>query len=228
MTKAVQWAKDNARRYWFIVLVWAEWLALYVGRSLVVPFVYTGGDTRRYDAFETLKLFDQGRAADVPLYGMVLDLLELLFGENRFVAVVFIQTVVSAIALIYFYRTLKLLNIRESIARWIVVIYGFSTAASTANICVLTESFSLSGFLFVLYNVIKFVRYEQWKNGLAGIALTFALVFLRPQFLLQYMILLCYFVLKTLMEKAGRKTSLQLAAICTGGGYTDFRVLLPV
>lgn len=218
MQKMVQLIKAKVCRYWFIVLIWAEWAAIYIGRSLFVPFIYKGGDAPVYDAFKIGDLFCQGSRADAPIYGTLLDIFEVLFGEGRFAAVVILQTVISAIALIYFYKALRLAGIRETIARWILILYGFSLSASTWNICVLTESLSLSGFIFVLYNVIKFLRYRQMHNGMVAIWLTFALVFLRPQFLLHYAVLACYFVLRALLEKTERGVSLKLVVACAGGG----------
>ena len=237
--------KEKCSDYWFVLAVWIEWLAIYLLRMLITPyyslfaaapdtsgthsgvalpaFLTTSSDTWGYDTFETVPFFqslqmtDQRGEANTPLYGILLDVLNVFFGEWRFVAVVILQIAVSAAALVYFYKTLELLGVRKNIAIGVILVYGFSTAASTWNVAVLTESLSISGFIFVLYNIFYYLRAGKLHNGMASVLITFGLVFLRPQFLLHYVVLLCFFLLKPLLEKP-HKVSMILPVALVGGG----------
>lgn len=219
-------ANKKHREYWFLLPTGAVWLAHYLARlvlnlsrGLAHPLVCFSEDSYDYDAFLLKNLFDQGPRADVPLYGALLDLFELLFGEGRFTAVVILQTVLSFVSLVYFYRTLREAGIRARAAQAVTLLYGVSTAVLGWNNVILTESFCLSGTVFLLYHVVRFLYREQLRDGLWSIAIAFVLIFVRPQFLLYYLILLCYFVFRLFFtDRRGRRTGGRLIAVMCAGG----------
>ncbi len=214
MRKFINQIEHFFYQYWFIVLIWLFWLAIYFFRSFLVPFIWMNVDTRAYDNFQIENLFHQERA---PLYGILLDLLDFLFGDMRFTIMVILQIAVSFVALVYLYKAFRMVGIRRCLSIAIIFAYGLSLSSSTWNICVLTESFSISGFIFVLYNIFCFVRYGKLYNGIAATCITFFLVFLRPQFLLHYAVLGCYFVLRAFLEQKSRIVSCKIIGVFSIG-----------
>lgn len=199
--------------------IFLYWLFVYTNEALTSTLVKIHNDTPNYDEFVLSRLFDQGRGVQVPVYGVILDVLDLLLGEWRFKAVVMLQIVVSFISVWYFYKTMLLIGLKEWLAALFVLFYGTSSVVMGWNNMVLTESLGLSGTVFMLYFILRFVRFEQLRDGICSVGITFLLIFHRPQFLLQYAVLLCYFVLKCILPNAQtKKVCRQMLLITAGGG----------
>lgn len=213
-------AKQKKRTVVLLVMlpILLYWLFVYANEALTSTLVKIHNDTPNYDDFMLFRLFEQGRGVQVPVYGAILDVLDLLLGERRFKAVVMLQIVVSFVSVWYFYKTMILIGIREWLAALFTLFYGTSSVVIGWNNMVLTESFGMSGTVFVLYFILRFVRFEQLRDGICSVGIAFLLIFHRPQFLLQYAVLLCYFVMKCILPNTQNKKVCRRMLLITAGG----------
>ncbi len=154
-----------------------------------------------YDFISLLKLnfADAGRT---PVYPLILQILRLLFGEDRFlVYVVFVQCIVSYISVLYFFRICSIITAHHWIKITFTFLYGITSVICGWDYVILTESFAISGTVFFIYHIFCYMLYEKSKNGFMAIILLFFLIFLRPSFLLLYVISFCFLILRILFKK---------------------------
>lgn len=173
-------------------------------------------DSIDYVNFDTLAMFRgqlvNGRA---PLYGMFLDLMDLLFRENAMAAATLTQTVLSIGSLFVFEALLRELRIGLPWRAVCVLLYGVSPAIVGWESSILTESFSLTGAVMFLYCTIAYIRRQQLRYGAASIVVALLLSFLRPQFQVYLALLSLFFLLKCFFpqNRMERRISLKLLAI---------------
>lgn len=88
-----------------------------------------------------------------PVYGMLLDFTEAVFGSYYLEATVAIQILCSALAVFVFTAIMGRLHIRGPWKQLVVLFFGASPAIAGWDHCILTESLSLSlaVFFFLFY-----------------------------------------------------------------------------
>ena len=186
-------------------------------------------DSTQYIRFDTLEVLRGNlNATDgrPPLYGIFLDLMGTFFGESYLSATKFVQILVSFLSIVVFAKLLRRLGVSSPCRELCVFLYGVTPAVAGWDNAILTESFSLSGTVMFFYWIVLYIQNHQLRYGVLAHLMVFALVFLRPQFLVYLALLLTFLVLKFFFpfERAERKrivTLLLLQVVLWGGiwGY---------
>lgn len=170
-------------------------------------------DSKEYIAFDTVEML-QGHATNgrAPLYGMFLDALELLFADGYLTAAAVIQTIVSTISIVIFAKLLGRIGVRSPWKEGCVFFYGVTPAVVGWEVCIMTESFSLSGAVLFLYFAVLYIQEHRFRYGVISSLLAVTLAFLRPQFMVYMALLLAFYILKLIFpyDKSEQRTLLSL------------------
>lgn len=156
-------------------------------------------DSTQYIAFDTAAVLqgNMGKAySRPPLYGMFLDLMELLLGDNSLYAVTAVQMGLSILSIFIFAKLLLRVGVSSPWREVCVFLYGVTPAVVGWENTILTESFSLSGTVLFLYWVVLYIQQHRLRHGVWAICLAAALTFLRPQFMTYMALLVVFLVLK--------------------------------
>lgn len=179
-------------------------------------------DSKEYIAFDTMAML-RGNATNgrPPLYGMFLDVLELLFAQHYLTAAATIQTIVSIVSIFVFAKLLYAIGVSSPWREGCVFFYGVTPAIVGWEACIMTESFALSGTVAFFYLAVLYIQKHQLRYGILSSLLATVLTFLRPQFMVYMVLLLVFFALKMVFpyDKAERRTILRLLLlqlICWG------------
>lgn len=178
------------------------------------------GDSWDYMGFSFKNMvslkFTSGRT---PVYPLILRVCLLLAGEHHFLnLVVFLQAAVSLISVFYFYKACCIVLENPEVACLVTFFYGMTPAIAGWDKVILTESFALSGTVFFLYFMLKFIDAPTFKCGFTVILLVFVLTFLRPTFLVFEVLVLCFWAARLFFEKHERKLLLKLM-LCSVGVF---------
>lgn len=173
-------------------------------------------DSEEYIAFDTIAML-QGKPVNgrAPLYGMFLDILEFLFPAHFLSVAGAIQILVSVLSLFVLARLLLRIGVRSPWCQFCVLFYGVTPAVVGWDICILTESFSLSGAVVFFYFTVRYIQEHRLRDGILSNLTAVALLFLRPQFLVYLALLLVFYLLKLVFphNEAERRTIFALLAV---------------
>lgn len=171
------------------------------------------------DSNEYLKFhigdFIQGNAMSdrPPVYPIFLHAMEKVFGEGYLTAVVWVQVALSMMAVVLFAKTLANIGVDNPWRQLCTTAYACTPATTGWDTCILTESFSLSLTVAFFYSITKYLKEKRLHNGISAIIFTAILIFLRPQFLTYWAILVVFCVLRYMFpeQKEERKHILKMA-----------------
>lgn len=171
---------------------------------LVRGLVYAGiewcaifPDTGAYREYNFLH-FLQGCAENnrVPVYPLLIDGFEAVFGEGNFLPLVLLQMVLSALSLVLLAQVLQRIGVRSPWAQLCVFLYASTTATAGWDVCLLTESLTLTGVVCFFWLVTAYLQTHRRRNLLLCVALIFLLVFMRPQYQIFWAILIVFCLLR--------------------------------
>ena len=153
-------------------------------------------DTADYRAYSFWH-FLQGRAENnrVPVYPLLMDAVEALWG-NDFRPLVVLQIVLSALSLVLLAQVLQRIGVRSPWAQLCVFLYAASSATGGWDVCLLTESLTLTGAVCFFWLVTAYLHTHRRRDLLLCVALIFLLVFMRPQYLIYWAILVVFCLLR--------------------------------
>ena len=181
-------ATQNLRKYKLMVLMVVFTIAvrLIYYNTLMYPYVFP--DTSGYTGFDFYNFFHNGRTFVYPVF---LAVLRTVFGADAYLRIAcVVQDLISIISIVYMHKTIILLTNKKSLAKWVSFFYGNSIAVLGWNYCILTESMALSFTVIYLYYFLFFLNNKNDKNGLLCVFLLFIMIFLRPTFLLFFVLFL--------------------------------------
>lgn len=186
-----------------IILVFISILLVRLIYLITNQIAYLYPDSWGYMEYDFNKLFSldfsNGRT---PIYPMILRIFKIVFGESNYLNFVcYFQMIVSFIATVYFYKTLKLISNKKWLILSITFFFGASNAFSGYDFVILTESLALSGTIFLIYHLFRYLKTNSIKNGVHAIFISLILTFLRPSFLLLVIILLAFWIVQQLITK---------------------------
>lgn len=164
-----------------------------------------------------------------PVYGMLLDFTEAVFGSYYLEATVAIQILCSALAVFVFTAIMGRLHIRGPWKQLVVLFFGASPAIAGWDHCILIESLSLSLAVFFFYFILRYIQERELWAGITAVFLATVMSFLRPQFQIYLALLAVFCVLKFwLPEKNERKKILILVAflLCAMGIILSYSALI--
>lgn len=171
---------------------------------LVRGLVYAGiewcaifPDTGAYREYNFLH-FLQGCAENnrVPVYPLLIDGFEAVFGEGNFLPLVLFQMVLSALSLVLLAQVLQRIGVRSPWAQLCVFLYASTTATAGWDVCLLTESLTLTGVVCFFWLVTAYLQTHRRRNLLLCVVLIFLLVFMRPQYQIFWAILIVFCLLR--------------------------------
>lgn len=148
--------------------------------SKMMPYTLAP-DSISYDRLEIFDLFKKGPdSLRVPVYPFILNVLNLIT-KNYLILIVKVQIILSFISLFFMYKIVEKLS-NAYTALIMVFIYGVSISLFSFDTLILTESLSLSFFVFWIYFVLKFVEKKRIKELIIASLIGIFLVFLKPIF----------------------------------------------
>lgn len=186
-------------------------------------------DSTQYIAFDTSEVLRGNLGAAEgrpPLYGIFLDFMQLLFGNNYLEVTKCVQVLVSVLSIFIFAKLLGRIGVGSPWRELCVFFYGVTPAVVGWEVAILTESFSLSGAVLFFYWVVLYIQEHRLRHGVLANLLALALSFLRPQFMVYLALLLVFYVLKLIFpyNKKERRTilSLLLLQVVLWGGILGY------
>lgn len=122
-------------------------------------------------------------AMRTPVYPLFLGLLRLIFGEKLFgLSAVIIQHIVFLISVRFFYKTAQYITNSERVSFWLTLFYALMPSITSWNNIILTESFAISGSVFLLYLTIQLYQKVSPNTLILHTIMMITLLFLRPIF----------------------------------------------
>ena len=121
--------------------------------------------------------------ARTPSYPIILGCLQAIAGQHFTILCVVVQHLVFLLSVWFFRKITSLILSSVTMGRWLTLFYAlFPFITFWAN-RILTESFAISGSVFLFYHLIRFSYSPTWKHVLGSTIWFIFLIFLRPAFL---------------------------------------------
>mgnify|MGYP002762637514 CR=1 FL=1 len=191
-------------------------LLQYAGQGWAVWYT----DSYAYSVFYLKDLF-QGQAAQgvPPLYAVFLHAMQAVFGQGYLNAVCAVQILLSMLSLVLLARILCQIGVGSPWAQLCVFLYATTSAVAGWDTVIMTESLSLSGTVAFFYCITQYLHTTKLRYGLLAVLLTELLIFLRPQFLTYWAILLVFLLLRLAFpdRKTERVNLLKMLAALAAG-----------
>ena len=150
-----------------------------------------------------------------PIYPIFLGTLRSVFGNNFMLAVIIVQHFVFLISIYYFKLSLSWNVNSHTVVQWITLVYALLPATSTWANCILTESFAISGIVFLFYNLFSCLHNKKISYTLWVTFWLFILLMLRPAFL--YLIPALIIAWLLLIKTNKRLAIIGIAGVCIVG-----------
>ncbi len=118
-----------------------------------------------------------------PIYPIFLGLVKAIAGESSYTLAIIFQHVVFLVSVIYFNKIADWIIQSHKMVLWLTLLYAILPATSSWANFILTESFAISGVVFLFYNLLKYHRKPSWSCVFGVTFWLLLLIFLRPAFL---------------------------------------------
>lgn len=115
-----------------------------------------------------------------PVYPVFLGIMNIIFGDYYLYYVVVIQHILFLISIRYFYLLMQSIITTNTISFLVTFFYALYPCVATYNCCIATETFAVTGSVFLLYSILNLYKTKQFHYGLYAFFWLFFLVFLRP------------------------------------------------
>ena len=119
-----------------------------------------------------------------PVYPFIIDLWQLILGDNFAAGVVVFQIAISLLSVLFLYKTLIILTGNTNLSFFITALYGISPTVIGYDALILTESLAMSGSVFFLYFIVNYIKQISIKYGVCSILIALLLTMHKPSFLL--------------------------------------------
>lgn len=149
----------------------------------------------------------------MPLYPTIINLNELLFHDHYLTGVVWCQIIVSIVAVVFFYKAVKLATGNRLIACMMAVFYGCYPGIMGFDTIILSESFAISLSVFLLYFTVRYLRDSTKKTGRWMMLLVFLAVCEKTALLIYVPAVFVLLVVQFCLQKGTRKIVCQLIGI---------------
>lgn len=118
-----------------------------------------------------------------PIYPIFLGCIKFVAGNALYPITVCLQHLIFLISIYYFHRLANWICRTPKIVFCITLIYAIHPSISSWSNCILTESLSINGFVFLLYTTYKIWKCKSLKLCIPFTFWLFFLIFLRPAFI---------------------------------------------
>ena len=149
----------------------------------------------------------------MPLYPTIINLNELLFHDHYLTGVVWCQIIVSIVAVVFFYKAVKLATGNRLIACMMAVFYGCYPGIMGFDTIILSESFAISLSVFLLYFTVRYLRDSTKKNGRWMMLLVFLAVCEKAALLIYVPAVFVLLIVQFCLQKGKRKIVCHLIGI---------------
>jgi len=162
----------------------------------------TAGDTSTNFSAASVLATGKLDALRTPLYPLLINFFNLIMSNNIAVkfGIIIFQYLVFCISIFCFYRVCDYFIKNKAVAFLVVICYACHPAILVWQKIIMTESLALSGVVFFLYYIVRFLVTKRKIYSLLINLFVFLLVMLRPGFLFLIPIVIVfwlYFILKT-------------------------------
>lgn len=141
----------------------------------------------------------------LPVYPMVIDICEFIFGPSYITALFLGQFAVSVLSVFALYLTLKKLIPRPVIYLGGTVLYGLSSSVINWDKIVLTESLSISLTVFVVFGLVYYIKENKLRYLAVAICASGIGAFLRAVFAVYSGLIFGFIILKMLFTEKETK-----------------------
>lgn len=139
----------------------------------------------------------------VPIYPTLIDIAQMIFTEQFYLsAIVSFQIAISFIALLYFYKALCYILKNKYFIYAITAMYGLSPAIIGWDKVILTESLALSGSVFFIYLMLKYLNTPSAKTIALSSILILVLILFRPTFLILLPMFIVFLIAKFILDSS--------------------------
>jgi len=149
----------------------------------------------------------------VPVYPLIIEICERLLGQMGLLMVCMIQLVTSFISAIYLFKTFNLFSKKKYVSLVVTMAYACSMVIMGWDKTILTESFSLSLTVFLIYNLVNYLKYKKIKSVIYLAMITIIGTFMRPTYLLYVCIILGFFIARSLFLKKERVIAIKSSLV---------------
>jgi len=154
-----------------------------------------------------------------------------LFGDDTkeevYARTVAFQEIISLASVAVFFLIMRKLTKNRIIQSIATLYYGCLPGIFTYNLCVLTESLSISIMLFFLYVLFSYIQEKKIYKQVILACLTTFLTLLRPSFVYLYIFFAIFWFFELIFNKEVRKkTMIGILATCLSGGIISSYALL--
>lgn len=115
-----------------------------------------------------------------PVYPLFLGLMNTMCGEKYLYYVVIVQHLAFLFSIRYLYYLLRYSIQDKKIPFFLTLLYALYPCVATYNCCIMTETFAVTGSVFLLYSILQLYKTRKYLFGLYAFFWLLFLVFLRP------------------------------------------------
>lgn len=158
-------------------------------------------DTYTYiDAWSSFQdgIIDKWRT---PIYPVFLGLMKAFFGINFLYFVVAIQHLFYLVSIRYLYLLMRDYITNKNISFFLTLFYALYPSVITYNCCIVTETFAVSGIIFLLFSTSKLYKTQKWRFVFFSFIWLFFLIFLRPAVMYLLPVLMVFWLIVAIERK---------------------------
>lgn len=141
-----------------------------------------------------------------PLYPLILRIFRLLSPDFFLFYTVLFQSVLGILSILVLYAALKKI-LKDKLAYWICVFYGILPVLVNYELCILTESVSLSFMTIVISLLILYLDEERLWKALSIDMIAFLLVMIRPSHLIVGIVLVPFWLIRISGKKKNKSSN---------------------
>lgn len=145
----------------------------------------------------------------VPIYPLIIDIFEYIVGEFALPAVCLLQFAVSILSSVYLYKAFRFFSNKKYINLAFVAAYSLNGAIWGWDKTILTESLALSLTVFIIYNLIKYLKFPNIKSATIITCMVTVGALLRPVTAVFIPIIIGFFLLRSIFVKKERKVAVK-------------------
>lgn len=164
--------------------------------------VKTFPDSTGYIKYQFGNLLHGQLNGRTPIYPFVIRLFMKIVGETYYLeAVTIFQSIVSFIAVVFFFRICKLFSLNKQLTLILTYLYGLNTSIIGWDRAILTESLALSLLMITFFYTFKFIKDCSARSAIIAVILVFVMIFERPSSIIYYLMISVFIIIFCLINK---------------------------
>ncbi len=168
-----------------------------------IEILYTDSGTYIWKNFK--EIFQGKLRVRTPIYPLIIKICEKVFTNDYLMFVCIIQHIIGFIAIIFLYKTLKMLLKNIKIVMFITILYALSPAIIGWNNVILTESLAISGTIILIHFIVKYIKEPKILNGITATIIAVVLTFLRPTSIIYVVFLEMFWIMRFILDRKSIK-----------------------